>query len=169
MHRRRFIRTVVTGAFAASLNARARSAERMRRIGYLREGVAWIPEPMVQAMARLGWIENQNFRFEARYADDPDRLPQLARDLAQSKVDLIITGGTGAARAAKQATSEIPVVFSIGGDPVARGLVTSMFRPGANLTGFALGIYDEKQLQMIKAAHPAITRVAYPVLPGASE
>jgi ABC-type uncharacterized transport system substrate-binding protein len=141
----------------------------VRRIGYLREGVAWVPEPLVQSMARLGWIENQNFRFEPRYADDADRLPQLARELAQSKVDLIITAGTGAARAAKQATSVIPVVFSTGGDPVARALVTSMFRPGGNLTGFALGIYDEKQLQMIKAALPAITRVAYPVFPGASE
>ena len=160
---------VVTGAFAASMTSRARSSERIRRIGYLREGVAWVPEHLVKAMARLGWIENQNFRFEPRYADDADTLPQLARELVQSKVDLIITAGTGPTRAAKQATSVIPVVFSIGGDPVARGLVTSMFRPGGNLTGFALGIYDEKQLQMIKAALPAITRVAYPVLPGASE
>ena len=82
-----------------------------------------------------------------------------------ASVDLIITGGTPALRAAKQATSEIPIVFSVGVDPVKRGLVASMSRPGGNLTGFAFGLYEEKQLQVLKAAVPAISRVAYPVFP----
>ena len=74
----------------------------------------------------------------------------------------------GSTRAAKQATADIPIVFSVAGDPAERGLVGSMSRPGGNLTGFAQGIYDEKQLQILKAALPWITRVAYPVFPGAN-
>jgi putative ABC transport system substrate-binding protein len=167
MHRRRFLRGVAVGAFAAPLAALAKPSANPVFIGFLREGRAPIPEPLIQAMHRRGWIEHQNVRFVSRYADDVDQLPALASELVRSKVHLIIAGGTGPARAAKQATTAIPVVFSVGGDPVARGLVISLHRPGGNLTGFALGIYDEKQLQILKAALPDITRVAYPVLPGA--
>jgi putative ABC transport system substrate-binding protein len=119
-------------------------------------------------MRELGWIENHNIRFEPRYAQNQDQLPELAADLVRRKVDLIITAGTASTRAAKQVTTDIPIVFSVGGDPVERGLVGSLSRPGGNLTGFALGLYDEKQLQVLKAALPGISRVAYPVLVGAN-
>ena len=86
----------------------------------------------------------------------------------RQKCDLIITSGSGATLAAKQATSDIPIVFGVGGDPVARGLVASMSRPGGNLTGFALGIYDDKQLQVLKSALPSVSRVAYAAIAGVS-
>ena len=119
-------------------------------------------------MRGLGWVESQNVRFEPRYADNADQLPDLATDLVRRKIDLIITAGTGPTRAAKQATTDIPIVFSVGGDPVERGLVASLSRPGGNLTGFALGLYDEKQLQVLKATLPGISRVAYPAFVVAS-
>ena len=105
-------------------------------------------------MRDLGWVEGQNVRFALRCSDNAVRLPDLATDLVRQKIDLIITAGTGATWAAKQATTNVPIVFSVAGDPVKRDLVGRMSRPGGNLTGFALGIYDEKQLQVLKAALP---------------
>jgi putative tryptophan/tyrosine transport system substrate-binding protein len=168
MDRRTFIGRIAFGAFGPTLAVYAQETARIRHIAFLREGVQPIPQPLVQAMRDLGWVEGQNVSFESRYADNLDQLPDLAADLVRRKVDLIITAGTGAARAAKQATADIPIVFSVGGDPVERGLVGTMSRPGGNLTGFALGIYDEKQLQVLKAALPEISRVAYPVFAGAN-
>jgi ABC-type uncharacterized transport system substrate-binding protein len=121
----------------------------------------------VDAMRGLGWVEGQHVRFEQRSTDYPDQLPDLAAELVQRKVDLIITAGSAATQAVKRATTDIPIVFSVGGDPVERGLVVSMSRPGGNLTGFAQGLYDEKQLQVLKSALPGISRVAYPVFAGA--
>ena len=168
MDRRTFIGGIAFGALWATLAVYAQQTARIWRIGYLREGVEPISQLLVDAMRGFGWVESQNVRFEPRYAQNQDQLPQLAADLVRRNVDLIITAGTGAALAAKQATTTIPIVFSVGGDPVGRGLVASMAHPGGNLTGFALGIYDEKQLQVLKAALPGISRVAYPVFAGAN-
>ena len=168
MDRRTAIGRIAFGAFGATRAVYGQQPRRIWTIGFLREGIDPIKPSLVQALRELGWVEGQNVRFEPRYADNLDQLPDLAADLVRRKVDLIITAGTGAARAAKQASADIPIVFSVSGDPVERGLVGTMSRPGGNLTGFALGIYAEKQLQVLKAALPEISRVAYPVFAGAN-
>ena len=115
----------------------------------------------MDTMRTLGWVEGQNFTIETRHASSQDQLPALAAELVRLKVDLILTGGTSAARAAKEATKTIPIVFSLGDDPVGSGLVASFARPGGNLTGFALGLYDEKLLEVLKEGVPGASRVAY--------
>jgi putative ABC transport system substrate-binding protein len=168
MDRRTILGGIALGILGTTFSVRAQQTSRVWRIGFLRDGPAPIPESLVQALRRLGWIEGENIRFEMRFADNLDQLPALAADLVRQKIDLIITVGTGPTRAVKQATADIPIVFNVGGDPVERGLVASLSRPGGNLTGFVLGLYHDKQLQVLKAAVPATTRVAYPVLAGAN-
>jgi putative ABC transport system substrate-binding protein len=166
MDRRAFIGGISFGALGATLAAYAEETARFRQVGFMREGCQPIPPPLVQAMRDLGWVEGRNVRFEQRCSDHADQLLDLATDFVGRKVDLIITSGTGATLAAKKATTDIPIVFGVGGDPVKRGIVGSMSRPGGNLTGFTLGLYDEKQLQVLKAALPGISQVAYAVLAG---
>jgi putative ABC transport system substrate-binding protein len=166
MDRRAFIGGISFGALWATLAVHAQETARFQQIGFLREGCKPIDQLLVQAMRDLGWVEGRNIRFEPRCSDRADQLLDLAADLVRQKVDLIITAGTGATLAAKKATSVIPIVFGVGGDPVKRGIVGSMSRPGGNLTGFTLGLYDEKQLQVLKAALPGISQVAYAVLAG---
>ena len=154
MHRRAFLGAVGLGAYAVTRRASSEPTAGVRRLGFLREGVAPTHGPLLEAMRALGWIENQNFTLERRFARSRGELLPFAADLVRQELDLIITNGTPATAAAKQATSAIPIVFSIGGDPVARGFVASMARPGGNLTGFTLGLYNEKQLQILKPRSP---------------
>ena len=149
----------------APLAAEAQPAGKVYRIGELREGPTFLSKPFVDAMRELGWVEGQNFKIERRNADRRDQLPALAAELVRLKVDLILTAGTPATTAAKEATKTIPIVFSIAGDPVERGLAASFARPGGNLTGFAFGLYDEKLLEVLKEALPGLSRVAYPAPP----
>jgi len=168
MDRRTFIRTVAGGVVAAPLAAYAQPAEKVYRIGLLRVGVGVTPmsKSFWETMARFGWVEGQNLIVERRPANRADLLPGLAADLVQLKVDLIITNGTPATSAAKQATATIPIVFRVADDPVENGLVSSLARPGGNLTGVADGIYEKKRLQILKEALPGIVRVAYPSFGG---
>ena len=166
MDRRTFIGRVLGGLIAAPLAVHAQQPVKIRRIGFLREGRKPFAQPLLDALRELGWVEGQNFKVEPRYAENADHLPELATELVRLKVDLIVTAGTPAALAAKAATATIPIVFSIANDPVERELVASMRRPGGNLTGFALGLYGDKQLEVLKAALPRISRVAYPVFAG---
>lgn len=166
MDRRTFIAAIMFGVFGTTRAVRAQQAGSVRRIGFLREGIEPAAQSLRDALGRLGWIENEYVTFEYRYALSRDQLPGLAADLVRRKVDLIIAVGTRATRAVKEATVKIPIVFSVGGNPMDTGLVASMSSPGGNLTGFALGLYGEKQLQVLKAALPGITRVAYPALGG---
>ena len=156
------IAAIAGGLLSAPFAVKAQ-ATKTWRIGYLREGHVF-PGPLLDAMRGFGLVEGQNIKLEARFADNTNQLPALAAELVELKVDLIHTSGTLSARAAKEATTGIPIVFSVGGDPVERGLVASMARPGGNLTGFAIGLYDGKQLEVLKAALPRVSRVAYPVL-----
>ena len=87
---------------------------------------------------------------------------ELAAELVRSKVDLILTDSTPATLAAKEATATIPIVFLVAADPVARGLVASLARPGGNLTGYVIGSYEAKMLETLKAALPRVSRVARP-------
>jgi putative ABC transport system substrate-binding protein len=136
-------------------------AGKVYRVGWLREGSLPIPDPFWDAMRESGWVEGRNIKIEVRYADNADQLPALAAELMRLNVDLIITTGTRAAQAAKEASKTIPIVFYLANDPVESGLVASLARPGGNITGFVLGRYDEKMLEILKQALPRVSRVAY--------
>jgi putative tryptophan/tyrosine transport system substrate-binding protein len=145
----------------------------MPSIGFLGVGSAADSMPQITAVRRglseLGFIEGKNVLFENRWADGHnDRLPGLASALVQEHVALIVTvGGTPSALAAKAATSVVPIVFQIGTDPVAFGLVASLNRPGGNLTGVT-SLFDEvaqKRLALLHELLPAVTSVGLLVNP----
>ncbi len=110
----------------------------------------------------LGYIEGQNIRFEFRSDQQVSRLPELAAELVRLKVDLIVTWFTPAARAAKQATNEIPIVMALAGNPVETGLVQSLARPGGNVTGIgSVGAeLAGKSVELIRDMVPSARRIA---------
>src|SRR5712692_11958834 len=116
-----------------------------------------------QELRELGYVEGQRISFEPRWAKgDDDRLPKLAAELVGLKVDLIVTGGSNAALAAKRATSTIPIVMASGSDPVALGLVASLRQPGGNVTGMTT-INSElaaKRLEFLRIVAPRASRIA---------
>ena len=110
-----------------------------------------------QEFRKLGYVEGKNIVTEHRNADNKlDRLPALAEELVRLKVDMIVTGGTNAALAAKKATTTIPIVAINVSDPVADGLVDSLARPGGNITGFSIisGVLAGKRLELLMEAIP---------------
>jgi len=116
-----------------------------------------------EGLRELGWIENQNIHFQHRYAGGiRGRLDQLAGELVQNKVDVIVTIGTEATRAARRASSSLPIVMAGVGDPVRAGFVPSLSRPGGNTTGVSLLNQElwPKRLELIKEIVPAAKRVA---------
>jgi len=163
--RREFI-GLVGGAAAWPAAARAQQLGKVYRIGVFSAGsppltTAFTALP--DALRALGWIDGQNILLENRFADNRlERLPELAAELVRLKVDIIVTYGTLAPLAAKQATSTIPIVMCDAGDPVGSGLVVSLARPGGNVTGLSLMSPDlaPKRLQMLKELLPALSRVA---------
>jgi putative ABC transport system substrate-binding protein len=116
-----------------------------------------------QGMRELGYVEGKNIIIERRYAEGkPDRLPGLAAELVRLEVDVIVTGGGNATRAAKKATSTIPIVMAQSGDPVAAGFVASLARPGGNITGLSslAPELNGKRLELLKEIVPRLARVA---------
>jgi putative ABC transport system substrate-binding protein len=116
-----------------------------------------------EGLRELGWVENQNIHFKYRFVRNMrDRLDRLAGELLKEKVDVIVTFGTEATRAARRATSSVPIVMSGVGDPVRAGFVTSLPRPGGNITGLSLLNQElwPKRLELIKGVVPGAKRVA---------
>jgi putative tryptophan/tyrosine transport system substrate-binding protein len=126
-------------------------------------------DAFLRGMRDLGYVEGKNLAMEVRFADGkPESLSGLAIDLVQSKVDVIVTAGSVAARAAKQATTSIPVVMGAASDPVSSGLVASLARPGGNITGLSLNAIDvsPKHIELVKSVMPKIGHVAVLTNPG---
>lgn len=163
---------VAVGAAAVSSLAYAQ-AQPVRRIGLLLPGSApIINSAFRKRMAELGWVEGKNLAIESRNADNRnDRFAALAVELVALKVEVIVTSSTPGALAAKAATSSIPVVFAHVSDPVGSGVVTSLARPGGNVTGVTnlAGEIAPKQLELLKDLVPKLQRVAFlgdPSIPG---
>ena len=164
MRRREFI-TLVGGAGAAwSLEARAQ--QKPPTIGFLGPASASVMGTWTAAFAQrlreLGWIEGRTIAIEYRWADGrADRLSELAAELVRLNASVIVTTGTGVPPL-KQATSTIPIVFTIANDPVAGGLVTSLSRPGGNATGFSQLAADlgGKRVEILREVVPDLRRLA---------
>ena len=120
-------------------------------------------EAFRQGLRELGYVEGKNIVIEWRSAEGkPDRLPALAAELVRLKVDIIVTGGATATRAAKEATVTIPIVMTQDSDPVGNGFVASLARPGGNITGLSTLAPElsGKRLELLKEIIPRLSRVA---------
>ena len=165
MNRRTFIGTAAATLVAVPLAAVAQHSGKIRRIGLLMLG-----GPPTQAelpldlgpLRNLGWIEGQNLVIERRYAGDrAELLQRFAAEFVQLKVEIIVTAGTDATVAAKEATTQIPIVMYSAGDPVGAGLVASLSRPGGNVTGFSIlsTVLRVKGLEVLHDLLPGAQRV----------
>jgi len=168
------VAALALGFVAAPLAADAQSAGKIPRIGFLSptsssdargnpSDLAVLFSAFREGLHELAYVEGRNITIESRWAEgNYDRLPGLAADLIRLKMDVIVTYGTPAAQAAKRATGTTPIVMAAIIDPVASGLVTSLARPGGNVTGQSMMSPDlaEKQLEILKEVVPKISRVA---------
>src|SRR6266851_603637 len=180
MDRRAFIGALTGGVLAAPLSVNAQPAGKVWRLGILSPSTtpsetARRQSPLMQKLAELGYVENQNLVVEYRAAEGKiDRLPDLAVELVQVKVDAIFTASTPGVQAARKATNVIPIVFTGVNDPVGLGLVASLARPGGNVTGVSTllgGDLIAKQLQLLKEVIPRLSRIAIlwnPTNPGST-
>jgi putative ABC transport system substrate-binding protein len=162
----RFIVTLTLSLLAAPFAMHAQQRTNVPRIGYLSDESSSLGfasfEPLAQGLRELGYLEGRTIVFEHRYAGGKTEvLPGLAADLVRLKVDVIVTVGTPATRAAKSATETIPIVFTRVADPVPLGLVDSLARPSGNLTGVSLIAIDlaTKWVELLTEAMPGVRRV----------
>jgi ABC-type uncharacterized transport system substrate-binding protein len=166
MKRRDFISLFGSAAAVWPLAARAQSTGKKYTIGYLSAGSPGLEEAtaaFTDTLRELGWVEGKNVTFERRFAENRlERLAEFAAELVHLRVDVIVTEGTLAPLAAKQATSTIPIVMNVAGDPLGSGLVESLARPGGNVTGISLMAPDlgGKRLELLKELLPHLGRVA---------
>jgi len=166
MHRRAFVAVAALSPLWAR-DSGAQTAPRSARVGLInnatpRDGAALV-DAFRQGMSDAGWVEGRNLAIEYRWAEsDLSRHPRLVGELLGARVDVIVLAGTAAARAARQATSTVPIVVTAVGDPVELGLVASLARPGANLTGLAWQSSDlaTKQIQILHETVPRLSRLA---------
>jgi putative ABC transport system substrate-binding protein len=170
--RRTFLAGTGAVLLAAPLAAEAQQAAKVARIGYLTGNLTTglhLHEAFRQGLRDLGYVEGRNVVIEYRSAEGKyERLPALAAELVALKVDVIVVTSTPAALAAKQATRTIPIVLAWAGDPVGSGLVTSLARPGGNVTGLSVLAPElvGKRLELLKQAVPGVNRVAVLWHPG---
>jgi putative tryptophan/tyrosine transport system substrate-binding protein len=162
VRRREVIGTLLGSAASLPLAARAQQTARVPRIGIVDDAPMW--HSFRQALRELGYIEGQSVNYEYRYSEGvPDRLTTVVGELVRRPVDLIAVYGTPPTEAAKAATATIPIVMVGVADPVRAGLVTSLARPGGNITGNTVLSPDlgAKRLQLLREAIPTVARVAY--------
>ena len=172
MRRREFI-ALLGAAIVGPRVAHARNTGGIARIGYLSpEPITPANDVFAEGLRDLGWIEGQNILIERRSCRaDVECLQTSAVELARLKVDIIVAPGSMAVRAARDATTSIPIVFAATGDPIGQGFVASLARPGGNFTGTSFDAGPEitaKQLQLIGETVPKASRVAVlwnPTLP----
>jgi putative ABC transport system substrate-binding protein len=153
---------LVVALLAAPLLAEGQDARKMPRVGLLNYEEFW--SPLLQKLTELGYVDGRTIQFEYRASGGrPERLPALAQELVQRRVDLIVTYGTPVTQAAKLATAKIPIVMVGIGDPVKAGLVGSLGHPGGNITGNTILGPDigAKRLQLLREALPNASRVAF--------
>jgi len=178
MERRRFIEVIAGALLATPLAVGigvvlggapivAQTPTKVATIGVLSlapsVSAPWAVEALRKGLAEHGWVEDRTYRIVARDADGKaERLPAAAADLVALKVDVIVTSSTTAIRAARDATTTIPIVIAVGADPVAMGFAASLARPGGNITGLSIlaGEIVAKRLELLKQAVPRATTVA---------
>jgi putative tryptophan/tyrosine transport system substrate-binding protein len=165
--RRQFVSALGGAVVAWPLAARAQQPAKLPTIGFL--GAAspsvageWVAA-FVQRLRELGWVESRNLAIEYRWAEGrTERLSEIAAEFVRLKVDAIVTSGPAAVIAAKQATAVIPIIFAAAADPVGTGLVTSLARPGGNVTGLSSQLTDfaGKRLELLREFVPGLRRLA---------
>jgi putative ABC transport system substrate-binding protein len=165
MERRTFMSGVTLALLAVPLAAEAQPAGKIYRVGFLnpRSGQNEWDEAFRQALGELGYVEGRNLIIAYRWgAGNEERLAEMAAELVQLKVDIIVAAATVAIQAAKRATNTIPIVMAAVSDPVGIGIVASLSRPGGNVTGLTLMTPDlaGKRLQWLREIVPKTTRVA---------
>jgi len=167
MRRRDFITLIAGGAVALPLRVHAQQSQKMSRIGVLLPGTpasfSLRANAFIDGLRTLGHVEGKTIAIEWKWGQDRAKmLPDLAAELVKSHVDVVVTGGTAAAKAVRTASRTIPIVMAIIGDPVAAGLADSLARPGGNATGFSivapeLGV---KRLELLKEIVPKVSSIA---------
>jgi putative ABC transport system substrate-binding protein len=167
MKRRDFIVLVVGAATIGPLSVHAQHAQKISRIGVLLPGTpesfALRTKAFLDGLRDLGYVEGRTIEIDWKWGQDRvQTLSDLAAELVRSNVDVIVTGGTFAAQALKAATSTIPIIMAIIGDPVAAGLVGNLARPAGNLTGFSIVAPElgGKRLELLKEIVPDVSSVA---------
>ena len=167
MTRRRFLLMSLSGAVAVPLGAGAQQPGRVYRVAILHLTSATPPVGAFRsALRELGWVEGQTLAVDFRSAEgQAERLEVLAAELAASQPDVIVTGTSGAAVAAKRATATIPIVMAVSVDPVGLGVVLSLARPGANITGQAIlsPELSTKRLELLNEALPRVRPCRHPL------
>ena len=164
--RRRFVLVLSAGLLAAPTGLQAQTSGKTWQIGVLssmqRPPDGLPPATLRKSLAALGYVEGKNVAYAGRWADGKTAImPALAQELVNEHVDVIVATGWPAAQAAKNATNTIPIVIAFGGDAVGTGLVTSLSRPGANLTGISDMAVElsAKRLELLKETVPKVSRI----------
>ncbi len=159
--------TLILSLLTAPLTSTAQQAAKVPRLGLLIPGSSSAFAPRIEAfrygLRDLGYVEGRNITMEYRFAEgQDDRLPALVAELIRLQVDIIVTDGEAAIRAAQHATTTIPIVMAVSGDPVGIGHVASLARPGGNITGlsFMQPEVSGKRLELLQEAVPKLSHVA---------
>jgi putative tryptophan/tyrosine transport system substrate-binding protein len=166
MRRRQFI-TLLGGAAAWPLAARAQQPQKLPTVGFVGPTTAAVDraltDPFVQRLAELGWANGRSIVVDYRPSEGIlERASEIAAEFVRLKVDVIVTGGDAQALAAKRATTVVPIVFGGAGDPVGNDLVASLARPGGNITGSSVQLTDTagKRLEILREIVPSMRRLA---------
>jgi len=167
MKRRVFLATLAGGLLAAPLAAETRQPGQGPRIGFIATATSSLMSAWLKAfrdgLRERGYVEGQNIAIEYRWGEGkPELFPGIAAELVKLRVDVIVTSGPHAIRAAQRATSTIPIVMAVVEDPVEQGFVTSLAHPGGNLTGVSFQDAEVviKRLQLLREALPKVSRLA---------